>query len=264
MRIIKFSPVFFLAVFILFAGCTKKRIPAGDIIAAVNGEPIYAQDLEKELAVKSAQDPHFLATPTQLEDFLQTMIDKRLLIQEAKKNRLDEQERFIHSIKLYWEQTLIRDLIQFKEKQQPEPDPVTEDDMKRYYENMSYRLTLDVVKRKDADLVKKLAELPVDEVKWDQEMGPLTYEDVALSVLAKAFTLAQGDKRILEDDGEYYLVYLKEKSQTAVAPYEELKDEIRKKATALARQQALKKWLDDLRTGSRIEVHRENLQRMKL
>lgn len=103
-----------LSVFIA-GGCAKK--PQDKVIATINGDPIYAKDLNREVALSFRRNPMFKITPQTLEEQINILIDRRLLIQEAKKKNLDRTDRFVDTIKAFWEQTLIRDLMAYKNKE---------------------------------------------------------------------------------------------------------------------------------------------------
>lgn len=103
------------------------------VIATANGENIFVRDLKRELDLYYKRDPLFKITPPTLEDQLNMIIDRRLLIQKAKQQRLDEKEKFINTIKTFWEQTLIRDLMVYKEEEFGESVSVSEGEVKDYY-----------------------------------------------------------------------------------------------------------------------------------
>ena len=83
-------------------------------IALVNGAPIFLKDYKEEIALISRSNPTFKVNPRSLERQLNTMIDKKLMIQEAVKRGLSDDEQFMKAIKRFWEQTLIRELINIK------------------------------------------------------------------------------------------------------------------------------------------------------
>ena len=59
-------------------------------------------------------NPDFKPTEETKTDFLDNLIGKELLIQEAKKLDLDRKNKFVRTIERYWESTLIRDLLAIK------------------------------------------------------------------------------------------------------------------------------------------------------
>src|SRR3989338_1259688 len=91
-----------IALFVLTAsGCSrslgspKNADPNDKTILTVNGDRVTTQDVKRELAVRAAQDPSFKATPSVLNQQLEVIVNRRILIQEATKRRLAEEETFV-------------------------------------------------------------------------------------------------------------------------------------------------------------------------
>ena len=142
---IEFFIVLTLSIFLLINfGCAKK--PQGKVIATINGDPIYVKDLNREIALSFRRNPMFRISPQTLENQLNILIDRRLLIQEARKKNLDRTDRFVNTIKAFWEQTLIRDLMAYKNKELGETASQEEKDKKELLDEWFSGI------RKDADV----------------------------------------------------------------------------------------------------------------
>ncbi|MBF0254269.1 MAG: hypothetical protein HQL11_04005 [Candidatus Omnitrophica bacterium] len=118
-----------LSIFVILSAGTLSacgRDPASrDVVATVNDEAIRPADFRSLPGRESSPEKQ-----------LDSLIDERLLIQEAKKLRLDEAEPFIRTIKLFWEQTLIRDLIRHKEAEFAAKVSVDESEIQAYYSRL--------------------------------------------------------------------------------------------------------------------------------
>ena len=246
------------------AGCSKTPASKEPILAKVNEQIITASDLKKELEFKKRLNPLFEITPAALEDQLQTVIDRRLLIDEAKKLALDQKEPFVHSIKLFWEQTLIRDLVKQKEEIFNKSVRIEEQDLKDFYDRMSYQVSFAVKKAPDAETLTPYLKLPASGIDWDEEIGPVAYTDIdiASEVLAKAFGLAEGQMDIAQQGDQLYLVYVREKIKMTVAPYEEIKDQIHDQVREMKVQQLFRQWLEEVKAQSHITVNESLLKGM--
>ena len=81
-----------LIVFLLY-GCGKAKPvssgPTDKIIATVNGEPIYAKELKLALALRVKDDPSFKVTANTFKEQIDIMVNERLLLQGAEKNKSD-------------------------------------------------------------------------------------------------------------------------------------------------------------------------------
>jgi hypothetical protein len=117
-------------------GCNKGKGGEGDVVATINKEPLRLEDFQREMALRSKQDPSYKITPQAIEKQMDTIIDRRLMIQEAMKMGLTSNKEFVRTIQTFWEQTLIRELIEAKNKEWGKRLFVTEQEVRDYYENM--------------------------------------------------------------------------------------------------------------------------------
>lgn len=130
--------LFFILIFsfsVLGPGCDRHR-EKGRVVATIDNSPIYAKDLKRDLALYLRSDPLFKVTPQTLDDTLDRLIDKTLLIKEARERKLDQTDRFVNTIKTFWEQTLIRDLMVEKNMEFELEISVTEEETRGFYEKL--------------------------------------------------------------------------------------------------------------------------------
>ncbi len=107
-----------------------------EAVATVNGAPVSLKEFQKDLAIYAKRNPGFKLDTKSVEDHLDMFIDKQLMIQEAMKMGLAKDDRFLETIKRFWEQTLIRELIDAKSSEWRDRLFVTEDEIQRYYEEI--------------------------------------------------------------------------------------------------------------------------------
>jgi len=156
--VIKFSiSIVLLSVTVL--GCGKLPYEKGRVIATINKEALYVADLKRDIALRMKSDPLFTVTPKTLDTILDTLINRKLLIQEAKKKNLDQTNRFVNTIKIFWEQTLIRDLMLHKDKEVEEQVSVSEKEMRAFYASIAEKGEIpiqpyDEMKQKVREMVK--------------------------------------------------------------------------------------------------------------
>ncbi len=130
-------PVLLIPVFTSCGGQRQHK----DAVATVNGSPVSLQEFQKELAMYANRNPDFKLNAGSVKEHLDTIIDKQLMIQEAMKMGLAEDERFLETIKRFWEQTLIRELIDVKSKEWSGRLFVTDDEVFGYYQEVKPGLT---------------------------------------------------------------------------------------------------------------------------
>ena len=153
---------FFISIVLLSVtvlGCGKLPYEKGRVIATINKEALYVADLKRDIALRMKSDPLFRITPKTLDTILDTLINRKLLIQEAKKKNLDQTDRFVNTIKIFWEQTLIRDLMLHKDKEVEEQVSVSEKEMRDFYASLAERGEIpvqpyDEMKQKIREMVK--------------------------------------------------------------------------------------------------------------
>lgn len=126
-----------LSTSLIILGCSKEYTGDEDFIATVNKEPIKLKDFQRELAIRSKQNPAYKITPQAIDEQLNTIIDRRLMIQEAMKSGLANSDDFVRTIQTFWEQTLIRELIEAKNHEWEDRLFVTEQEINEYYEHIS-------------------------------------------------------------------------------------------------------------------------------
>jgi len=124
----------------VFISCGGQR-QHKDAVATVNGAAVPLQEFQKELAIYASRNPDFKLNAESVEEHLNMLIDKQLMIQAATKMGLAEDERFLETIKRFWEQTLIRELIDAKSREWRGRLFVTEDEILGYYQEMKPGLT---------------------------------------------------------------------------------------------------------------------------
>ncbi len=103
----------------------------------MNKELILLKDFQREIAIKSKQNPSYKVTPHSVQEQMDTVIDRKLMIQEAMKMGLAGNEDFIRTIQSFWEQTLIRELIEKKSSDWEDQLFVTDHEVREFYASIS-------------------------------------------------------------------------------------------------------------------------------
>lgn len=95
----------------VLTGCAQK--PKKEVIATIGNYPIYEEDLVSEADL---YPPAYLKTLTK-EQILEELIRKKILLIEAQRQGLDRQPEFMKMIERFWEQSLLRSLLDKKSKE---------------------------------------------------------------------------------------------------------------------------------------------------
>ena len=231
------------------------------VVASVNDAQILLSELQKEVAGSAKQHPESRLSPQDVEDRLKTMIERKLMVQEAVRLGLSEDERFVQTIKAYWEQTLIRELIDAKNREWADRLYVTDDEIRQEYKRSQYRA---VIRAARADS-KELAEDYRDRmqkglrVAGEETVGPCFYDDVRQSPLRHAFDMETGETRVFDQDGAFIVVSVVKKEKTALPPLAAMQDRIKASLLEQKRQKALADWVETLKRSSKIQINRSML-----
>lgn len=129
--IILYSAVFFL---FLFAGCSSDTKTAEDkIVAKINDFELTQEEFQKKLVKEIEYSDAYKTTADAKKEFLDSIIKKELLIQEAVRLGLDKKQDFISAIEKYWEATLIKQLMEEKSREIQKIAAVSEKEIQKKY-----------------------------------------------------------------------------------------------------------------------------------
>ena len=102
---------------IVFFGCGRRLQEKGEeaqVVARINSYELTVRDFKDEADI-TLSSIELSGDPLKVkEDFLEDMITKKILLQEAQKENFDKDKAFMKEIERYWEQALLKLLIKKK------------------------------------------------------------------------------------------------------------------------------------------------------
>jgi hypothetical protein len=238
------------------SACAKSPAKDKDIVAYVNKDPIYKSDLKRDIALRAKFDPEFKLTPETESEQLDAMIDRKIIIQYAMEKGLAREESFVTTIRTIWEHTLIRDFIEYKKKQLQDYLFATDEDIRKYYDNMSNRVTFKVYRSRD----KASCDAAYDRYIKDKDtsgwltVGPMRYDDVGPIPLLDAFTMEMGEVGRFTDEPNYYVIAVEGKEKLEIAPLDSIKDEVEKRVISMKEKRLFEEWLKEQKKASKITI----------
>ncbi len=156
------QPVICIFCFIIFmhTGCSgDKKEGKKKVLAIINGYELTVGEYEAKLAQELDYTHEYKTTPEARKEFLETLIQKETLIQEAARLGLAKRQDFIQAIEKYWEATLIKTLMEEKIKEIARTTMVMDDEIKSYYTRMkSEDETLPPLEQIEPDIAGQLKE----------------------------------------------------------------------------------------------------------
>lgn len=94
------------------AGCAKER-PAKEVLVTIGNYSLYKEDLISEAEL---YPPAYRKNITK-EEMLNELIKKKIMLMEAERQGLDKKPEFLKMVQRFWEQSLLRSLLDKKSKE---------------------------------------------------------------------------------------------------------------------------------------------------
>jgi len=250
--------IILLSAIFLLSGCGDSK---GKVLATVNGEPIYVEDFKRSLALNLKRNPMFKMAPNTVAAQMSMLIDKKILIQEAAKRKLDRTGRFINTITTFWEQTLIRDLMLDQESKVKKSLTVSDDEVQKYYDKLTHKKTFQIIKSGDRVYISKSIAKNPRLIKWDETIGPVGFDEISSDILKKAFLLPRGRMEVYKEGEGYCLVYVKDDRAVDLGNFDEIKETIKQKILTKKRTEQVQSWMDSIREKSEININEDVLKK---
>ena len=119
--------------------CSRPPSQEEKVLVSINDLKLKVSDFQRLLAADMETDPDFKLTAGAKKMYLSELIQKEILIQEAKRLELDRKTEFIRTIERYWEATLIRNLMQLKGGEIDKRIIVSQEEVQRRYDAMKVK-----------------------------------------------------------------------------------------------------------------------------
>lgn len=114
----------------LFLQCSCSKRNQKDVtVVKIDAYTLTANEFEELFQEHEMED-----TPENRAGFLNNLITRKLLLEEAQKQGWDTQKDFLRSIENFWEQSLLRLVVDQKVKEIAKNITVTESEVESYYQ----------------------------------------------------------------------------------------------------------------------------------
>ena len=272
-KIVVFAVV--VAVLCVFVSCAKQGEQKGPYLAKVGNVKITDADLEREMKNLPPFAQKLFEGIEGKKKFLNELVKKELLYQEALKEGLDKDATYVQKVEDFKKITLIGQLL---EKELAKKAKVTDEDIKQYYDehkedfSPTGQIRLGLIRVKTADEAKKI----LDDLKKGEDFAKLAKEDSIDTNSAKA----GGDLGFLSRDQipqEYQMSIVKlkkgalsepiktkngydiikviDKKATQVIEFDKVKDLISQHLAGEKQKEAFDSYIEDLKKTIPVEVN---------
>ncbi|MCM8793571.1 MAG: SurA N-terminal domain-containing protein [Candidatus Omnitrophica bacterium] len=134
----------------LFFGCTKRN--PDKLVIKINNFQMTAKEFEEEFREAGAS---ILGPNNQKEKFLENLVNRKLILQEAENLGLNKDKEFLKSIERFYEQMLLKAVLDKKSNEFASKTQVNEQEIEAYYNEL-----------KEKGLIEKPLSEVYKEIKW--------------------------------------------------------------------------------------------------
>jgi len=274
--------VIFLFIVLFIFSCSKKE--GGKILATIDNDTVTLEEFNKELDRIPINMKMLVATESGKKSYLDRLIVKRLLLREAKKEKVDNEKDFQEKLTDIKEQLLMESLL----KKKINVDSKTTDvDLKKYYDthkedfkrekeiNTRHILlkTEEEAKQiqsrllKGEDFVELAKQYSIDpnakttggEIGFHPKGTLLPEYEVVAFKLSKAGQISG----IVKTQFGYHIIRLEGMKAPSYVPFDEVKDFIKQKISQEKQKEILEKYIEDLKKAAKITINEELLKAEK-
>jgi hypothetical protein len=221
----------------------SKRSPTKDAALIINNRIITTDEFNGLYA----SQPLYQEGQKGKSDFINSLITKELLIQESQREGIDKEESFRQSIQNFYEQSLIKLLIDRKFTSLHVT--VSDEDVNRYIALMGKKLHLTIFTFTSPEEAEK-------GIYKDGESETVSFSDLSKTMQGIIIPLREGGVTHPVRSGDKYIVVRLDGTETTSAktPSASEKGEIRKILLEDKKEEMIDDWIADLRRRASIKI----------
>jgi peptidyl-prolyl cis-trans isomerase C len=262
-------PLLLLAMLgLLLTACGSKSPDDSKVLATINGDVITQSDYDDYLKARQMQQPPIEDKEKEKQTVMDEMVNRVLLVQNARKHGLDKELDVYFQIKRQTENILARAMLRDYLKS----NPITDEEVQKRYEQevekthkTEYRARHILVKTKEEadDLLKKLhvanfAALARDksiDVRSGKEGGDLGWFNQGAMVpefFSAVVEMKKGEvsKEPVKTEFGWHIIKLEDSRPLKVPPFEQVKANVRQ----LVQQEKIDTMVKELKTKAKINT----------
>ena len=176
-----------VTLFSFIAGCSPGNNSAENkVVAQINKYKMTVDDLRCEFKNAPYDEAERIKTQEGRKQYLDGLIEKEVLLQEAQRQGIDREKAFMKSIENYWEQALLKALLERKSKEILGLTHVYDNEIEEYYKNSGEKQPFAKVKNEIRDVIKQKKQTDAMDA-WIGELKKKSCIKVNEEVLTGAF-----------------------------------------------------------------------------
>lgn len=267
---------------LVFFSCSKKE--EGQVLATVDGEKITTKEFAQALDKIPMNMKMIVATESGKKSYLDNLIVKKLLLREAKKDKIDSDKDFQERLADIREQLLIESVLKKRISADPQ---LSDEELKKYYdahkeefkkdteiatrhilvktEQEAKQIQSRLAKGEDfAELAKKYSIEPNAKATGG-DVGSHPKGTLLPEYEAAAFKLTKPGQvsGIVKSQLGYHIIKLEGIRPPTYVSFEDVKDFIKQKIVQERQKELLGKYIDGLRKTAKITINEALLKEEK-
>lgn len=273
--------VFTLSMFLLFA-CAKKEERKGAYLAKVGNVEITQADFERELKGLPDFAQKMFEGSSGKEKFLDELIKKEMLYQEAVKRGLEKDTGYLKKVDDFKKITLIGLLL---EKEIEAKAKVSEQEVKEYYEKHKEEFTpvsqirvshiLVKTEKEARDILQKLkkggdfsaiakkSSIDTATAKNGGDLGFISKGQMVQEFEAAAVKLKVGEiSEPVQTKFGYHIIKVTDKKMGPAIEFNRVKDMVLQHLSAEKQRESFDSYMDTLRKSYKVEINKEELLKL--
>jgi hypothetical protein len=217
-----------------------KSSPPKEAAIIVNGKVITTAEFNRVYSSKSTD-------AGDKNDLINSLITKELLIQESKREGIDKEESFRKSIQNFYEQSLIKLLID--RKCACSNITITDDELNQYLGSINRKMHFTVFSFKSSEEARKSDYR-------DGTSSSMSFEDLSQDMKTSLLSLKEGQKTAPIKTGEKYIVIRLDRIENIRprTPSDSERDGMRKMLLEEKKGKIINDWIADLREKASIKI----------
>lgn len=265
--------------------CTKggeQKTSSSPVLAKVGSSSITQEDVNREVKGLPQQIRGMFAGQEGIEKFVEELVKKELLFQEAKKKGMDNDAEYLKRVEDFKKITLIRTLL---EKEIEEKAKVNDKDVKDYYEahknefaaNNQIKASHILVKteeeakkiaeelKKGGNFAKLAKERSLDKgsAKNGGDLGSFSRGQMVPEFEAAAFSLKKGEiSSPVKTQYGYHIIKVTDRKEGSALPFEKVKDMLTQKVTSEKQKEVFDSYVKELRASYKVEINKDAVAKM--
>lgn len=264
--------------FLLSAGLLFGCVSMGkktDALAYVDGDPITREDLSYSLGVEHRREDLSTAKALDMTDYLNKLINERLIIQEARRMGMQEYPEAKEKVQAF----IIREsvLMLHEDEILKKVSSNNEDEIKKYYKDNYKVFKLDVLGFNSKDDALRFRDLILqgsDVSRASKEEAGInridegkefSYRSLAQSMQKAVSGLNPGEySDVVEVKGVYYILKLLGSTDAPDDKLESVRAHIEKSLGSIKEEERSNQYLEELREQSTLKIDNDILSSLKL